>query len=197
MFGTYLKIIHILKDMIVKKSNIIRINDVVKIKNPSFFLRCGYEMCIKEVAQQLQDSHSQELKELITNILFKDKKIKKNVQFNLDLSKIQNQFFLNLAYEKCALKNFGGNERKIKVIEIPELKDTTFKVESIKFVKTGFRTTHYDYEDGYKFSYLKDEHTHKILNLCYDYNTIHSIYDTYGEIASCLKIEAVNVEKIK
>jgi len=177
----------------MKKDDIIRVNDKIKIKNPSFFIRCGYEMCVKEVAEQLRTSHSHEFKEFVSDLLSKYQK--KFLKLNLDCSKMEYSFFSNLAYEKCSLNNFGGNERKIKTISIPELKDVILKVESVKFVKTGIRTTYHDYEEG-SFSYLKNEKTHKILNLFDDYNLIE-LYDIYGEIINNLRIEAVNVEKIK
>lgn len=187
----------------------IKCNDKISIKNPHFYLRCGYELSVQEQAKLIYEKYSSELNQLISNIienetgnpLYSDKIEYKGFSIPAEnsflLDKTKQIICSSLAYFKCKKLNFGGNERKIITIHIPELENTFFEVKNVKFCRTGMRSTYNIYEDDYQIGvspYLANVKNHRILELSDIYNDF--LYEKYGDIIHNLMIEDCNVQKV-
>lgn len=165
-----------------KRKDIIRENDLVKIVNPKLFIRCGYPLS-KNIARRMAIEELNKIDDSVfisLGLLKKEDKIildkiisklgeNKNIKGIKSWNKMVDLIAENILLER----KFGGNNRSIYTLEIPEIKDKVFKVMSSKMVNTGFyHSGHsgYDYDgnwDGYP-PYLEGMESHKILEITND-----------------------------
>jgi hypothetical protein len=107
-----------------------------------------------------------------------------------------------LGYAIMNKHRFGGNERKIHTKTVPEIKDLTYRVSKRRVVKTGTRTTEYEYDDnggGGSWSYLSNEKTHVIYTVKPVFYYLPNSWSTDGDkhdINSDFEIEKCNIEKV-
>jgi hypothetical protein len=170
------------KNMTKKDENTIRVSDEVRIINPVFFIRCGYDYSLKDAKAEVTQKYSNQIHLLLQQI----KEYNYPMDQNYKTRYIEIEHSLAKGILKHKINNFS--ERKIYTMEVPTMKDMKFYVIRIRFVKTGTYMPGYD-DESPSLSNMK---THKILSLTpYPY-----IYD--GNISySDNKIEAINVIKIK
>jgi len=164
-----------------KRKDIIRENDLVKIVNPKLFIRCGYPLS-KNIARKMAIEELNKIDDSVfisLGLLKKEDKIilceisklgeNKNIKGIKSWNKMVDLIAENILFER----KFGGNNRSIYTLEIPEIKDKVFKVMSSKMVNTGFYHSGYsgyDYYgnwDGYQ-PYLEGIESHKILEITND-----------------------------
>ena len=140
-----------------KDPKIIRIGDTVKIIEPRFFVRCGYPLSVEEAALYIQEKH-----EIQVNSFLEDLGLRDFVNHG--------EIYRALGYAHCKSRGFGGNNREIYDMKLDELKNLKYEVMSTFFVKTGIyvpASGGYNYDGGYDvdYAYLKNEKTHKILQI--------------------------------
>lgn len=187
-----------------RDQKIIRVGDVVEVIKPQVFIRCGYPLCLMDIAETL-DRYDEDIYEFLNKIMDKENPTNKGGKFAVELSlfaeriehiaayKVRHA----IAYQILKEKGFGGNERSIFTEEKPFIVHRKYVVDSIKYVKTGtytparYKHSSYYYDDGdnYEPAYLTDEKTHKILTLK------TSFLFTLMYIPK-FQIEATNVEKV-
>jgi len=180
------------------KKNIIRIGDTVKIIDPEFFIRCGYNLCLSEVTEKIIKERKEEIEQFIDKF-FKFNMIPNEIfgfMSDENISDTGKEIAKALAYKQIQLEGFGGKERKIFTETKEEYKNKLFKVTDIKYHQTGtyyppsggysYYSDDWDYESGG----LKNMKVHKILYLWpYDIG----FFDIpFGD----LSIETIHVEKI-
>lgn len=169
------------------KKQVIREGDLIKVINPEFFIRCGYEETVFGMMEKIKSKH---LEHIVSSL----REVVPNLDYN---STSFNKILKELAYLKCHEIHFGGNERKLFLQKKDNLLNKFFVVQGKKVCKTGtyvkgYSSTTYDGEYDYEPSYLKNEKTHVILELSpKDY----TYYDTYD--LSIIQIEQKNVELIQ
>lgn len=164
----------------------IKVNDYVKIIKPSFFKRCGYEICREDAINLLKEEEHQN--EIVTFL----KKFIKNPE-ERDIYKLTKE----LASLYMANYTYKSKERKIYNFELSEHQDTIAKVIKINYVRTGtYNDGSYGTAEDYYFGqgdyyppYLTNVKNHKIL-------TINKYIDTKYGIEN-LKIEANNIQTIE
>lgn len=192
--------------------NIIRVDDMVKIINPIFVIRCGYPMSLDDARKEIIEEYSKVIDDLVYSVRQGNKfMISKNGYYEngscalLNKEEYQKDNYKHykivdaLAYERLISKNFGGNTRSLHTEIKEELKGIEARVLSIQYVKTGIRvpsSRYYDsYNGGYEYEqgYLDKCETHKILNIgvIRQSNKLWDAWEAYD-----LKIEAIHVEKI-
>lgn len=177
------------------RNNVIRAGDIVRIKNPEFFIRCGYPLSIQDGIKQLMDTQSEDYRKITE---FADYfGLSKNI---LNVKKDFQQIIRILAYYKIQEQNFGGRERKIYTQFVETAKDHEFEVIGKQTVVTGYyvpatgRSSMWN--DEYEPPYLDDPKVHVILSL-YDGSVDGHFY--YVNNTLCLpqlKIEQIHVEKV-
>lgn len=188
------------------KNDVIRKDDVVKIINPEFFIRCGYPMTIRDAIEKIMQDDSQDKKDLYD--FAKRFNVYAGGRDFRDMTKI-------VAYGKLKKEGFGGNERKIYTKSIPEAKGINLTVMYKKVVVTGDRIPGSSaYSDPYGYveaepPYLSNSKPHNIL---YFYECKYDLSPYKNEVVplfrgelvpfsnddfNFLAIEEKNVEKVK
>lgn len=170
------------------RTKIIRVGDLVRVINPQVFVRVGYNLTKQIVKESLiTNEEKTSIAQLIS---------KKETAYNLDLwSPVENKVFDemldSLAYLKLKRNGFGGKERKIFTEYNSDLLNKELKVESKRFVKTGF------YQPGGVFGYFEPEYEPAYLEKEKS-NIILKLYDpdNLDLCVSPVEIEAKNVLKI-
>lgn len=165
------------------KKEKIKYGDTVRIVNPYFFVRCGYNDTLEKQSEEILKNHEYDLMSVlkkITPLIDRDSK-----QFNVILKE--------LAYLKCQQNKFGGSERKIFTELKEEFKNELFSVINKKIHKTGNYVSgryygSYGDEMDYEPAYLEKEKTHVILEVA----PINSSLKCYGFYF----IEQANVVKV-
>ena len=139
------------------KKQVFHINDKIVIKNPLFFVRCGYPFNRQYAKDNLVTAHE---KELINQLVGRD-------PFGTGYLETAHDKILDVvAYIKLIQSNFGGPERKVFTKEIPELLGKEATVFNKKYVKTGIRDDGYQSgENEWQPTVLKNEKTHVLLLL--------------------------------
>lgn len=167
------------------KKQVFKIGEKVKIINPEFFIRCGYNLTIQDGLNMITPEERQVILKML------DKKSQFNYSYHGG-DKIFDKILNEIAYSKIRGMGFGGKERKIFTKRIENLTNGTGTIISKKTVKTG------KYESGYVSGwetpeynppFLGNEKTHIILSL--------DLVENPDEIyLDALRIEEKNVEKI-
>jgi hypothetical protein len=183
----------------MKKKNIIRVGDMVKIISPEFFIRCGYPLTIdmerENVRKNYQDKINKFIYELVQEEVSKSSPNKTVTHgfYDREFYRTENEIANALAYAFINAKKFGGYERKIYTEHHEDIRDKILRVSSIFFVKTGTYSPGHWYscldEEDWEPACLVKEKTHKILSLDCGYITSDSCNGT--------GIEAANVEKVQ
>ena len=194
------------------RAHVYRRDDLVEIVNPVFVKRVGYPLEVREVAVQLHRTHRADIIELINkieptrNIYVPDYGVPQLITdgplAGLEVTDGEPMTDDRLPYDRHGYRKmleglalmlvrhqgFGGRERSLHTVEIPELAGKTFLVCSKCNVKTG---TYYppggSYED-YEPGGLSDAKTHVLLDVLAQTGQIHT---------NKLQIEACNVKPYK
>lgn len=137
----------------MKKKNIIRVGDKVKVIIPDFFIRCGYPATVSSKSAEILEQFEIPIQMLLEKLNIP----KDSYVFDKVLHKICNE----LAWGTLKIEGFGGNERQIFTKYNEHKLNKEFIVRKIKRVKTGF----YSKGDNEYPPYLSQEKTHKLLHL--------------------------------
>jgi hypothetical protein len=188
----------------MKNKNIIRTGDIVRIINPEFFIRCGYNLCLKDLIDKFEKERMDEIENFIDVFLGDEKGKNELIKLGIrktnpkEFSRTGKEIAKALAYAYMIKHSFGGKERKIFTERKEEYINTDFMVCDIRYHKTGIYFppsggydsyfNEYDYESGG----LKNEKTHKILELFPVYNNPKFV----SVLSPTFKIESIHVEKI-
>jgi len=160
--------------------------DRVKIINPELFVRCGYDLTINTLFDEIETEHSKEISKHVNemcNLVGLD-----NLKLNayLDLNElISNKIINSLAYSLLPSRMAEGSERKIFTEYGWQYKDKLGIIVKKKYVKTGIYHRGFSYDGDYEPAYLDPVQTNCILEveLCkWGFNIL---------------IEAKNVEQMK
>lgn len=163
---------------------IIRPGDLVKVVKADVFLRCGYAIDIKELADKISQEDKFYINSVVRQIAGRQFPGKPyngahDPIIHLDIA-------VGVAKVLARWQGFGGNERKVYSHYMPFCEGKEYRVNSKRCVQSGTRSPPYggSYgEDEPEQGYLADAKTHIIL-LMWD--------DQHGEF----EIEAANVEKV-
>jgi hypothetical protein len=171
------------------KKDVIRVGDVVKIKEPNMFVRCGYPLSFEDMRKDVEKKHSADISKFLYSLKIPcggnyfdiNQKFKNSREFD----KIRDA----LAYYFLKQCSFGGNERTIHTKVNETYRNTEAIVVAIQFVKTGTYSPGYHggFWDDNEPSALYNQETHKILH-------VRLPYAIYGN--DYPKIEACWVEKL-
>lgn len=178
-------------------SNIIKVGDLVRILNPQIFVRCGYPLCIKDVAESLDNSIAIDAIKRAISIL-----PDKHLHISYRLERAVRDINRGLALAVMIHKGFGGSERKIYTREDLNFKDKIVKVESKRQVVTGVRYPGCGpgyYGDEAEGPSLENQQRHTLISFWPAYR------DEYGNFSGGfvvdtkdnLEIEQIHVEKIE
>jgi len=182
---------------------IIRRGDVVRIKNPEMFIRCGYPLSFPDVCEEVSEIHKEDILKFIDKVTDIKPKLEIRVTDPTN-NRIYQAIVKELAYIRMREKKFGGSERRIFTLRNEAFKNARAEVFGVKIVKTGDYVKGsrgydpYSGEYDYEPSYLGNEKTHKILQLYIRTPIIQrqpklvSAPDWNYDIA----IEVIHVEKI-
>jgi len=181
----------------------IRIGDKVKIITPKMFVRCGYPLCVRDMAEEVEEIFGDRIRDLMYSVGFDEfKKYEEIIKIKPANKEDRNysKIVMELARIRLSKKKYGGDKRRVhtKIDEIMRGKEVY--VENIQFVKSGTYNEGWsslDYWSGevdYMPNYLSDTKTHKILTISsYMDNFLHVDY-RYEDHD---RIEAIHVEKIQ
>lgn len=123
----------------MRSTDRIRVGDSVKIVDPQIFVRCGYPLCLSDVAVKIEPA-------AIVEFLSRA-----GAGTPEDVSRIiahHPHHRLQRAYKEAAragalgmmiAHKFGGTERRIYTKEVPELRDCVVRVKGKRRVVTGDR----------------------------------------------------------
>lgn len=165
---------------------ITRVDDYVKIVNPRFIYRWGYENNLQDKAEMVKERYSRQIERFVAALL-----VKEGLTRDVRCAPISQaacwEVARGVAYELVAWNMKEGSERKLFYCTDPSFKETweyqfelpwfmdagqVCKVKSIGYVKTGSYAkgggSSYDPRDGsydYDPPYLKNGKTHKLLRL--------------------------------
>lgn len=155
---------------------VFRIGDSVKVINPHIFVRCGYQLTVAKILDKYQETWKSDVQDLIQLIL-------PNSELRV-ITLVKEAILKTLAHGHYLSVGCGGYEREIYTQTEQKIKDTTTIVIGKKIVKTGI----YKYGDKYQPPHLSNQHSHIILQVCLDGDSLDDL--------NCFWIEAKNVEKI-
>lgn len=152
-----------------RRKDIIRVNDVVKVVTPLFFVRCGYPLDVRTEKERILREEREKLVALLMDMGLKNKCGHR--VFEKTMVKIAAE----IAYCRVRDQGFGGCERTIHTEELKHLEDKVALVIGIKFCRTGSykRGVGYandlffngDGDGDYNPPCLEKGQTHKILEI--------------------------------
>ncbi len=177
------------------RPHVFKIGDTVKVINPVFVTRVGYPLGLQEGIDQLI---TEDDKVTIKMLLSYKQPLATDIFSSYSVDNRKDKNFLAmlkiLSYERISQQNFGGNERSLHTILIPELKNQLISIAHKKNVKTGNRSSvSGDYDSG-GYTYLSNCKTHIILELCEWMIDDEIIYKK--TLDGRLFIETINVEPV-
>ena len=195
------------------KKDIIRQGDRVRIINPEFFIRCGYENYHAAVKERIEKEYGQKIlefiyeweKSLITGppILCQVKPPLVSMGSFDEFGKLNKPYSYDkiisaLAYDLVGRLKKTGAERKIFTVRLEEYKDRTFPVYGSFMCMTGFYDPPWSGQDywgewDYRPGGLDKAKSHKILDLRGFTSDIGRKSEIYEPVDA---IEVCNVEKI-
>jgi len=168
---------------VAKHSEIIRVQDFVKIDNPLMFVRCGYPKCLESETAVVLKEYGDKIDVLLeaTTVVSGVNPLVPGMTRTISLrgddrwENEREKIAKTIAYSRLKLHGFGGRERTIYTKEMPELAGCIVMVDSIKYVKTGkyyppCDGENYEGEYDWESGGLENEKTHKILSIrfsCY------------------------------
>lgn len=176
------------------KKDIIRCRDHVRIIRPYRFVRCGYPLCLPDIAAEIRESHKEEIDNLIQGCLPNRKPLSRGfIPFAIDpdpLDKIREDVAYAIAKGVIVAKRFGGNKRQVYEKEEQELMGLTAHVGWIRYVQSGTREEggHYSSyfgEEDYDPPYLSIDKVHKVLSL----DTEAGVVDILAENCEKMRVE--------
>lgn len=197
------------------KTKRIQKGEKVRIKNPEFFVRCGYPLTPNlETVDKTTQCIDEDIDKFLTQC-----KIKLGIEkpLNVDLSltrsggtnktnrsidRIKDVMKKELTYLYCLVNHFGGNERRIHTRTDPNMKGKFFMVEGYKACYTGNRvsgyTSGYFGSQEYEPPYLGGMEYHHILKLskCERNLACQPFYIAFDKSNSQYMIEDVHVERV-
>ena len=185
----------------------IKTKDIIVIKNPQMFVRCGYPLCLKDVISIIMSSHLSSVQKLISEVLESDND--DSIICNSKYDKCSEDIIRALASEYIKNKNFGGKERRIHTIYDDSYMGKFAVVDDIKVRITGdyhkgYGGYSYDGEYDYCPPYLGNQKSHRILilnNICdtveeaLNYKRINPFVVPF--CSDSIMIEDCHVEKCK
>ena len=173
-----------------KNPNIIRVGDRIRVDNPQFFIRVGYAKCLDSESEVVHEQFAHDINDLL---------IKTGLPMHSGLSeryyRTLQRIEREIAYARLKQFGMGGDRREIYTREVPEFAGKEYKVQGIRFVKTGKYYSpssgySYDGEYDYEPGGLEDQKTHKLLEL-------DSWFFPPGMGTDLVTIEACHVTKIQ
>lgn len=190
----------------LKKAKVIyRIGDRVRIENPAIFRRVGYPLGLKEGTEHVLKNYEKDIRELF-------KKVDGSSGFEgisllsrditVDNARAFDAVVKELAYSWIKSQGFGGVERKIFTVDVPELKNRVALVIGKKVVMTGTRSPgHGGYGSEYDCEppYLAYQKSHVLLNLDlpFTFDDSFPYIDLFSLIgAHDCWVEEVNLKKV-
>jgi hypothetical protein len=187
------------------KKVIYRVGDRVRIENPAVFRRVGYPLGLKEGTDHVLKNYEKDIRDLFRKIdgsagfegislLSRD--------ITVDSSRAFDTVVKELAYSYIKSQGFGGTNREIFIVDVPELKGRIAEVASKKVVMTGTRSPGYGGscpEDDCQPPYLAYQKSHVLLNLDFPFTFDDRLpyIDLFPLTGSheCW-VEAVNLKKV-
>jgi hypothetical protein len=165
--------------------------DLVRVVTPLAFVRCGYPLDPGEVNDKMRREHMRRVRDFLNLDGLPDLDPAGFLDDSWMDARAVNLAVRALASQHLAKHGFGGRERTIHTVEMPDIKGKVFKVTGWQFNKTGdyYPPSHYgggwDGPAEYEPGGLTNVETHKVLHL----------QATDGTFKT-LKIEARHVEKV-
>lgn len=139
------------------KKDIIREGDKVRVKIPKFVSRVGYPKSVDDYLTVLWEKHGTDLDAIFKMVSGHTGRFKTYLDKPPELSKQRLRVERELAYLMGRREHFGGNERSIHWLDIPEYAEVRTEVLGVRSVYTGTAyppcssTSYggeYDYEPG-------------------------------------------------
>lgn len=132
----------------------IRLNDWVRVVIPKIVVRVGYPKTVDDYMDTARDKYASKLKEDIHDRHLLDRALR------------------SIAHGIARANGFGGTERSLHFLDVPDLLDKSFRVSGIRSVRTG---TYYPpsysssgscwggYEEDWEPGGLRDMKVHRLV----------------------------------
>lgn len=184
----------------MKRPIAIKEGDVIRVTRPIFVTRVGYPKTVKDyLTQEVMRAAEEFVRKFNPKVHIARSRI-----FGVDDITTQDMnrstalIAREIAYVLAKKDGFGGRQRKLFTVKVPEAKGQEFYVDGVRTAKTGTYfppcpTT--DWESGYKEwepGGLEDLKTHRLLRISTPFATTE--LRPFGEY---LEIERKNVEFVK
>ena len=187
------------------KKRTIKIGDIVRLSPESqLFVRCGYPLGVRDVANQIKPADVFAVLGVIAPWILPKAGVVVDLDHNYGapLDKLIRRVQLDLAYLKCKALGFGGTTRQIHTIAMPEvaLKVSRYRVTNRKVVCTGeynprFTTGNNYYEDPeWVPAFLSGSQTHVIYDLTSDEGGVWNEMSVEDACGLPLRVEAKYVK---
>jgi len=138
----------------IKRSDVIRKDDIVILKQAVEFIRCGYEPGYRDYCEEAAEKFGFAIYDFLDSLI-------PNCD-NRVCTKITDALGFGLLQKN--LKN--DNERKLVTNALPShWVGSEAKVVAVKYVKTGKYNSSFGKYEDYEPAYLTNEKTHKVLRL--------------------------------
>lgn len=174
-------------------SNQIKVGDKVRIINPQIFVRCGYPLCISDVAKTIDQKIIIDC--LVQCGVYTFEQLENLIKYHPyhKMQRAYRKILDGIALAVMVSKGFGGSERKIYTREIEEFRDKIVQVESKRQVVTGDRYPGCGpgyYGDEAEGPSLENQVRHTLITFIDPSSVLLSSKDFYKEI------EISNVERV-
>src|SRR5262245_44977996 len=98
----------------MKRADIIRVGDTVKILTPRIVTRVGYPKSVKDYSEEIREQHRLPVKDLM--ILAGGRNVPDGLY-----KRIETRICHELGYLRAKTQGFGGSERSLHFQEVPDL----------------------------------------------------------------------------
>ncbi len=163
-----------------------REGDLVRVVDPRRVLRVGYPKSLDDYAKEIEEKFSERICGLIRDAgrhptWRLHSEIIGLVSFDKPKSKAYRRILAELAHEAAVTDKFGGPERSIHFVDIPEALGEIGVVSRLKTVKTGIYYpacgSHNSYVDDWEPGGLRDEKTHRLASVRLSLPVVSPIFE--------------------
>lgn len=178
----------------MKRSEVIRVGDEVRVVTLTVVTRVGYPKCLADYLPEAERLFLPALQPVLDQVL-----LKKFIYGEWDpKSQSYKRVMFEFAHMLAKKDGFGGDERTLHTVECPELKDAMCYVEEVKTRYTGTRVppsySHDSYygEDAYEPGGLAHSKCHRLVRVLV-MNQLRPVIvpNTYG-----IWLQVKDVEKV-
>lgn len=180
--------------MTSKRRAVFREGDAVRIINPEFVTRVGYPKSLDDYREEAGRRFGSDIVKIFTAIGARAYQSSRgwrdaNNLFELEPTRAFRRILSEFAHEMAKVDGFGGRERKLHTIRIPELQGQACNISRLRTVRTGMYYGPSGNGEDWEPGGLDDGETHRLAELIF-----MPVPERFRSMENRLEISTKNLE---